>query len=734
MAEAAVRVVCRFRPLNEREKKLGMRDSDKDFLRVQKSTVTIREAGGSDRMFTLSRCLGLDTTQSQLFDVIAAPSMMDLFQGFNVTLFAYGQTGSGKSFSMFGDIRSPEFQGLVPRCCDAIFNTIHKLGGAEFSIMCSYCEIYQEKISDLLDPERNNLEIRENATKGIYVENLSWEYVVSAPDIFRLIAMGDANKVRRATKMNPNSSRSHCSFCVRVCKKERSTGRVTQTDLNLVDLAGSERIKKTEATGQTLEEAKKINLSLTALSQCIHALTSKNVSGKAAFVPFRQSKLTRLLQDSLGGNSKTCMLVACSPHPDNIDETITSLQFAERCSNVKNKPVVNTKLSLEELQATLIALRSELDRAKSQKKYEKPEMFDKHTSTTEDMVEEFNALADKVMEKQVEIELKMGSISNLKVEKQEIERQIEIKQLEIDSRREAKIRRESLPQRQTSLARRASAFADLRSLMEKLDEADDFDLMSPAYTEPKSKTFQFDMTILRDANVANMQDDLVYATLLSVGPKILKMDEPAITKMTPAKRKEVLQIIVLEQQKLTSASPAMRSVVTIGTESIRHGVPMTIIEERDHSQSIDTLTSVRSDDGEGLDTVRDNEVIKIETKVTGYEQQVAQISKNVEIEERQRFETRFRLSDQREIMDRQKEVLKEYELEAQLLEDTRRDVQSNISVLQEKIQHVQQKLAALEEEREKRRKSLEEKQPGPEDSKAEEGVLSGAMGFFTKLF
>jgi kinesin family protein 5 len=280
-----------------------------------------------------------------------------------------------------------------------VFQTIQELKNMEFTIMCSYSEIYQEMISDLLDPTKQDLEIREHPTKGIFVDGLTWEFVTSGADIYRLIAFGDAHKVKRYTKMNPNSSRSHGYFCIRLEKKELETGRVAHTLLNLVDLAGSERVNKSgAATGLAFEEVKKINLSLTALSQCINALTDGKLR---THIPYRQSKLTRLLQDSLGGNAKTSVLIACSPHLDNFAETLDSLRFAQRCANVKNSAVVNVQVSEEELKELIESLKKELEKAKQKTKYARPEMSDSITQTDANDEVESSPLEANLMEKQV---------------------------------------------------------------------------------------------------------------------------------------------------------------------------------------------------------------------------------------------------------------------------------------------------------------------------------------------
>lgn len=196
----------------------------------------------------------------------------------------------------------------------------------QFSVKASFLEIYKERIRDLLHPINDNLPIRQSPTRGIYVENLREVFVGGEEDIRDLLRKGEAARSVASTKMNERSSRSHSLFIVRVEQRNLDTGGLRVGRLNLVDLAGSEKISKTGAAGETLEEAKKINQSLSALGNCIHALTE----AKRGHIPYRDSKLTRILQDSLGGNTKTCLVVTCSPHVFNIDETLTTLRFGAR--------------------------------------------------------------------------------------------------------------------------------------------------------------------------------------------------------------------------------------------------------------------------------------------------------------------------------------------------------------------------------------------------------------------
>lgn len=278
-----------------------------------------------------------------MYQFIGQSIIKDVMEGYNGTIFAYGQTGSGKSYTMMGsDIYDEELQGIIPRSVMTVFNEIETVDiETEFTIRCSMLEIYRERLNDLLIPQdmQINLKIKEAPQRGIYVDGLTEECVGDPKELFECIDYGNSNRKIASTEMNSESSRSHSLFFL--CVEQKFTnGTEKKGQLNLVDLAGSEKIHKTKVEGENLEEAKKINLSLSALGNVINSLTS----GKD-HIPYRDSKLTRLLQESLGGNYKTTLMVACSPHPRNFEETISTLKFAIRAKTIKNKPKVNVKRS-----------------------------------------------------------------------------------------------------------------------------------------------------------------------------------------------------------------------------------------------------------------------------------------------------------------------------------------------------------------------------------------------------
>lgn len=360
MAEtASVRVYVRMRPYNSRENDIGL-GGEKGFLQFQ-GTESLQLGG---HQHTFDRIYKMTSTQEEIYDTCAKETVDDLMVGYNGTLFAYGQTGAGKSFTMMGPdsdegpvSSDPTMWGIIPRAVQQIFDYIEAAPQeVTFSLAVSYLEVYREVIRDLLDPSKVNLAVRESPTKGIYVDGATTGFVTCAEDVFQAIAVGDASRAVASTNMNAHSSRSHSLFIMKVTQKNELDGSLKQSQLNLVDLAGSEKIGKTGATGDTLEEAKKINQSLSALANVINALAD----GKP-HIPFRDSKLTRILQQSLGGNCKTALMVACSPHSNNEAETLSSLRFGQRAKTIKTVVKMNEQKSAEELTALVEHLRKELE-------------------------------------------------------------------------------------------------------------------------------------------------------------------------------------------------------------------------------------------------------------------------------------------------------------------------------------------------------------------------------------
>jgi len=302
----------------------------------------------------------------------------EVMDGFNCTIFAYGQTGSGKTHTMMGlplDPANPDskggpdgsptntnaslashpatatsLHGIIPRLVQAIFQAIQNADSAiQFTIKVSMLEIYTERVRDLLNPKSDNLRIRESAEAGIWVEGLSEFYVASEHDVLSIIDSGNMARSVGETNMNERSSRSHSVVIITVGQQNLETGEKRGSKLTLVDLAGSEKVAKTGAEGERLKEAQHINKSLSALGNVINALSTGQ-----PHVPYRDSKLTRLLTDSLGGNSKTALVITCSPSQLHVDETLSTLRFGRRAKNIKNKPVQNRERSAVEYRDLLL--------------------------------------------------------------------------------------------------------------------------------------------------------------------------------------------------------------------------------------------------------------------------------------------------------------------------------------------------------------------------------------------
>eukprot|EP00939_MAST-03C_sp_MAST-3C-sp1_P002201 g2201.t1 len=364
-----VKVIVRVRPLSKKERANGNRQVaiiDEDSAAISVGNPTNMK--GTPKQFTFDRTYGPNCRQEDIYNQIAAPVVKAVLQGFNGTVFAYGQTGAGKTFTMEGVPEDPDLRGIIPRTFRDIFDKIavaKKSEKKEFLVRASYLEIYNEEIRDLLSRyTERRLEVKEGVDSGVYVEGLEAKIVKSVAEISDVLKAGKKNRSVGATLMNQTSSRSHSIFTIIV--ETSATGidgkpHITVGKLNLVDLAGSERQSKTKAKGQRFKEATKINLSLSALGNVISTL----VDGKSEHVPYRDSKLTRLLQDSLGGNTKTVMCANCGPADYNYDETLSTLRYANRAKQIKNKPKINEDpkdAMLREMQEKIMQLRKELEK------------------------------------------------------------------------------------------------------------------------------------------------------------------------------------------------------------------------------------------------------------------------------------------------------------------------------------------------------------------------------------
>ncbi|CAI7838627.1 unnamed protein product [Closterium sp. NIES-53] len=340
------------------------------------------DRAGAAEQFTFDHAAGESATQEDLFEVAGRPIVENCLSGYNSTMFAYGQTGSGKTYTMFGadvdkadvdrlrggnaDVEVGSRWGMIPRVFQLVFALMQQekqqRAGERLTFICtcSFLEIYNEHFYDLLDPRRCNLHIREGPN-GVYVENLTKQPVTCFAQVMELIQRGAKNRRVAGTNMNRESSRSHSVFTCNIESTWTVEGISNRRfgQLNLVDLAGSERQKSSGATGERLKEASSINTSLSQLGKVIMVLVESLRENKPRHVPYRDSYLTFLLQDSLGGNSKTTIIACISPFAGSFRESHSTLKFAQRAKLVHNKAVVN-----EAAEGEKDALKKEIARLK----------------------------------------------------------------------------------------------------------------------------------------------------------------------------------------------------------------------------------------------------------------------------------------------------------------------------------------------------------------------------------
>ena len=398
-----LRVAIRVRPPLNRETQEGVPFRSIAIVSEDHKSISLAEYVGSEfseierqrqwieepslfhlHRFTFDSIFDMDSLQEDVYNISAKQAVQSVLEGYNSTIFCYGQTGTGKTYTMEGftyDSKNPN-RGIIQRTIQDIFNFIETTSdeNTKFIIRASFLQIYNENISDLLKSDKKNLQIREDKKKGIYVDLLS-EWAVRTPlDLYALLRRGSNNRCTSTTYMNDVSSRSHAVFQITVEqmseddlnleKKDNNKMQIKIGKLNLVDLAGSERIRITGNQGKLLEESKKINKSLSCLGNVINALTSekkvklKNIP-KNNYIPYRDSKLTRLLQDSLGGNCKTTMIATISPSEDAFSESLSTLYFAQRAKKIKNRPVINEDVNnralIRKYENELKNLRNELE-------------------------------------------------------------------------------------------------------------------------------------------------------------------------------------------------------------------------------------------------------------------------------------------------------------------------------------------------------------------------------------
>ncbi|CAD8059350.1 unnamed protein product [Paramecium sonneborni] len=335
-----VQVAVRVRPLSNKE----LNAKDEYCLKTEDNRIILPQSG---KIFTFDHVFDQDSNQEDIFGCCVTNLILRCFEGYNSTILAYGQTGSGKTFTMgtsgLDQYSEQNEWGMIPRAVYFLFDEVEKRKQEQdIIITCSYVELYNEQIIDLLNEStiKSNLQptIREEKDHTISIQNLTTIAVINPQDMLQILNKGGTHRTTAATQMNLNSSRSHAIFTIYFEINRESEEGSLNAKFHFVDLAGSERLKKTMAIGKQMEEGININQSLLVLGNVIKTLSDQK---KSAHVPYRESKLTRILQDSLGGNSNTYMIACISPSASNYEETINTLKYASRAREIKNKPTQN---------------------------------------------------------------------------------------------------------------------------------------------------------------------------------------------------------------------------------------------------------------------------------------------------------------------------------------------------------------------------------------------------------
>ncbi|KAJ3411076.1 Kinesin- protein 6 [Chytridiales sp. JEL 0842] len=323
--------------------------------------------------YRFHRVFDKDSTQEEVFDVVAKDVVLSVMDGYNGTIFAYGQTGSGKTFTITGGAERYADRGLIPRTLQFIFREASKRQGWSCEVQVSYLEIYNETGYDLLTPARENtpatkledlpkVRLQEDAEQNIHLSNLGLHKATTEEEALNLLFLGDTNRMIAETPSNPASSRSHCIFIIHLTTRLENSSTIRRSKLHLVDLAGSERTSKTGINGQLFKEASYINLSLHYLEQVIIALHEKSLQ-KRSHIPYRNSMMTSVLRDSLGGNCMTTMIATVAPEDELIEESISTCRFAQRVALIQNKAVLNEE---QDPYAVIARLKKEILRLKAE--------------------------------------------------------------------------------------------------------------------------------------------------------------------------------------------------------------------------------------------------------------------------------------------------------------------------------------------------------------------------------
>ncbi|EXB67891.1 125 kDa kinesin-related protein [Morus notabilis] len=443
--EVNIQVLLRCRPLSEEEQRSNVQKVIS--CNEHKREVTVLQSVANkqiDRVFTFDKVFGPKSQQRSIYDQAISPIVNEVLEGFNCTVFAYGQTGTGKTYTMEGGMRNkggdlPAEAGVIPRAVRQIFDTL-EAQSADYSMKVTFLELYNEEITDLLAPDDNSrsaavedrqkkpISLMEDGKGCVVVRGLEEEAVYSVNEIYTLLEQGASKRRTADTLLNKRSSRSHSVFSITVHIKEAAVGDeelIKCGKLNLVDLAGSENISRSGAREGRAREAGEINKSLLTLGRVINALVEHS-----SHIPYRDSKLTRLLRDSLGGKTKTCIIATISPSAHSLEETLSTLDYAYRAKNIKNKPEANQKMSkavllkdlyleLEKMKEDIRAAREKngvyipherfaQDEAEKKARNEKIEQLENDLNLAEKQVDSFRELYISEQEEKLDLQKELN--------------------------------------------------------------------------------------------------------------------------------------------------------------------------------------------------------------------------------------------------------------------------------------------------------------------------------------
>lgn len=534
-----VRVVVRVRPMDQREKLEGASncvsvDTVNNSIAVSRSNVNPPEP---PRLYTYDAVFDENTSQMDIYVQTASPIIEQVLKGYNGTIFAYGQTGTGKTYTMAGSNTAPELRGIIPNSFAHIFSHIASAKDDEKFLVCvTYLEIYNEEVRDLLgNNPHQSLEVKERPDIGVFVKDLTGYVVHNADELEKIMSVGNKNRHIGATAMNIESSRSHAIFSITVESSKRLGGkmRVNMGKLHLVDLAGSERQSKTQATGTRLKEATKINQSLSVLGNVISAL----VDDKSIHIPYRNSKLTRLLQDSLGGNSKTLMIATVSPAETNYVETISTLRYANRAKNIENKTHMNSEPS----DALLTRFQQEIDQLKKQLEDNCNELEEEEEEESSPELSDADTLTDPELE-------------DLDPEERKEKRRIRREEKDNLNREKAYLARKVLEEKKAELQRTKKQQEDLKDKLQRLESkvlVGGENLLDKADTQRKLLEQAAKELEVRKLNEQRLQEDLMKkeAERLDLEERYTSLQEENAAKTRKLKR--AVQLLNSAKAELT---------------------------------------------------------------------------------------------------------------------------------------------------------------------------------------